>query len=365
MSICGKRRRSRLVEFLQTPRPMRIVCIGGGTGLPVVLSGLRELGDIVTDLEITAVVCVSDNGGSSGVLRQAFNTPAMGDLRNCLVALSTDRSALVDLFQYRLPHGEGLRGHPLGNLIVSGLASRSSSFCEAIREAAKLLHCRGEVLPATESPTTLCAEFADGSVVRGEVEITSHGGSIQRVWIEPGPVPPAQGLLPKLRAADVIVLGPGSLYTSVIPNLLVPGVAEAIRRSSAVKVLISNLVTQPGETGGYSASAHLSAVQEYLGGGAIHFCGVNAGLINDRLLARYRSIGSVQVECDLDAITRRGVTPILADLVDENSTEIRHDPLKLARLITSLRGQQRSSKTVVLRSRRRQTQALPMAASGD
>jgi uncharacterized cofD-like protein len=348
---------------------MRIVCIGGGTGLPVVLQGFRQLAESATnsvpEIETTAVVCVSDNGGSSGILRQAFNTPAMGDLRNCLVALSTDTGPLAGLFQYRLPHGDGLRGHTLGNLIVSGLASRSGSFRGAIREAAKLLHCRGEVLPSTDAPATLCAEFQDGSTVHGEVEIASHGGSIRRIWLEPRGLPPTAGLLRRIRAADVIVLGPGSLYTSVLPNLLVPGVTEAIRRSNAVRIFVSNLVTQAGETTGYSASEHLRTVEEYLDGGAIHFCLLNSARIHNGLLARYRDSGAVPVECDTDVIAKRGVTPVCTGLVDENCTEIRHDSLKLARMIASLAAAQRSSKTVVLKPRRKPMQALPYAASGD
>ena len=319
---------------------MKIVCMGGGTGLPVLLRGLRRLAEAPglarQSIESTAVVCVTDNGGSSGVLRDAFGIPAVGDLRNCLVALAGVDNPLGQLFQHRLGSGEGLLGHAVGNLIVTALCERTGNFCEAIRQAADLLQSKGRIIPVSETPVTLCAQFSDGSVTRGEVEIVRQRRRIRRVWLEPGTASPTPGLLSAILSADVIVLGPGSLYTSIIPNLLTRGVAAAIRCSSALKVLVCNLMTQSGETDELTASEHLAAVAEYLGHGIVQAVVLNGSPIEESLLERYRSAGVRPVENDIDRIFRLGAAPFVADLLQEGALQVRHDSLKLARLIASL-----------------------------
>jgi uncharacterized cofD-like protein len=301
----------------------------------MLLRGLRPHPEIAT----TAMVCVSDNGGSSGRLRRTFSIPAVGDLRNCLVALSDEDNPLAELFQYRFPGDEDAGGHALGNLVMTALLCRTGSLSEAVTHAAKLVQSRGRVLPSTETPATLCAEFERAeceelNIVRGEVEITRQRRPIRRVWLEPDHPEPTPGLLAALLAADVIVLGPGSLYTSTVPNLLVRGVPDAIRESGATVMLVSNLMTQPGESEGYTAADHLSAIEDYLGAGTVHFCLMNSRPIHASRLARYTEASPV--ENDLSAIARHNVLPIAADLLDESTPDVRHDSCKLARLVAEL-----------------------------
>lgn len=320
---------------------MKIVGIGGGTGLPVLLRGLKRLStstprEMEDEISTTAVVCVSDNGGSSGILRQRFGIPAVGDVRNCLVALSEGGTPLADLFQIRLSGDGQLAGHSLGNLIVTALISRLGSLREAIETSASLLQSRGEVLPATEMETTLCAEFQDGSVTRGEAEIVARGSGIRRVWIEPEKPPPGPGVVEKLMQADAIVIGPGSLFTSIVPNLLPAGVAEAIERSPASKFIVGNLMTEPGETAGFSAADHLHVLNMYVCFGIAPICLLNSRPLPRPAVERYAETGSEPVRIDEDQIVREGAVPVFADLLDEQADVVRHDPIKLAQLVVAL-----------------------------
>jgi uncharacterized cofD-like protein len=326
-----------LAAILHANPAMNIVCVGGGTGLPTLLKGVSQIchspgGDEIT---LTAVVCVSDNGGSSGTLRQSFGIPAVGDLRNCLVALASGGSPLGDLFQHRLSRGNGLSGHALGNLVVTALCERTGSLLEAIRQAADLLQSCGHVLPSTEQPVTLCAEFEDRAIVRGEVQIAGRRGRIARVWLEPREMRPTPGLVSAILTADMVVFGPGSLYTSIIPNLLVTGIAEAVRRSEATKVYVCNLMTQPGETDGFTACDHLRELERYCGEGTIDACVLNSGRVSGK-------DGGHAVENDVEAIMRHGTVPVVADLLIEGSSEVRHDSAKLAAVIAML-GRERES----------------------
>jgi uncharacterized cofD-like protein len=308
---------------------LRIVGIGGGTGLPVVLRGLAA----EPNVDVSAIVTVTDNGGSSGRLRESFGVPAVGDLRNCLVALSGRESMFADLFQHRFSTGD-VNGHTLGNLIVAALYQKTGSLQLALEAAGDLLHLNGRVLAATEIPATLCARFQDGSEARGEVQISAVGKRIDQVWLEPQHPGPTAGVLEIIESANVIVLAPGSLFTSLMPNLLVADVAERIRRSSAITILVCNLMTEPAETDGFSASAHVRVLQTCLGDG-IDFCIVNSA--TDRAdSARYRDGGSQPVQADLDAIAELGVIPVEADLFNRADEKVRHNPTKLARLIVSI-----------------------------
>ena len=305
---------------------LRIVGIGGGTGLPMLLAGLAD----DPDVELSAVVTVADNGGSSGRLSESFAMPAVGDLRNCMVALSGS-SRLADVFQYRFAAGGGLEGHSLGNLIVAALFLKTGSLMQAIELASELLPTRGRALAATETPSTLCAAFEDGTTVRGESHITAAGRTIAHVWLEPDNPPASPGVLEALEAADAIVLAPGSLYTSLIPNLLVAGVADAIRRSAAVKIQVCNLMTQPGETDGFSASDHLRVVEQCLGRSVVDFYVVNSALPQ-------QDAGNSQepVLCDLGGIRSLGAIPVMADLLMRQCDKIRHNPAPLGRLIVNI-----------------------------
>lgn len=321
---------------------LRFAGIGGGTGLSVLLRGLKELaggsrsGRPADDLNMSAIVCVSDNGGSSGHLRQSFGIPAVGDLRNCLVALADGDRMLADLFQYRFSGGNGLDGHSLGNLIVTALVQMSGSLGQAVELARAVLHSKGCVLPVTESAPTLCAELDSGEVIRGESQITAARSGIRNVWLEPDSPPPAPGVLQAIACADAVILGPGSLYTSIVPNLLVRGVAEAVRKSQAPKIFVCNLMTQPGETDGFSAATHLQILEKHLGPGAVDICILNARPIERPTEEAYLELSSQAVAWHEDEITRMGVTAVAADVLADEQWKIRHDPGKLARLIVSL-----------------------------
>ncbi len=320
---------------------LKLVGVGGGTGLPVLLRGLKQVSDRpehrtpAAGFELSAIVTVSDNGGSTGKLRQSFGIPAIGDLRNCLAALSGDR-LLAEIFQHRFSGGNGLDGHSLGNLIVTALLQMSGSLGQAVELAKEVLQSTGCVLPVSESAPTLCAEMESGRVVRGEWQITAARNRIRKVWLEPEGPPPSRGVLDALTSADVIILGPGSLYTSIIPNLLVAGVAEALRNSSALKVFVCNLMTQPGETGGFTAADHLRVLETYVGRGVLDIFVLNSRPIEQTAGEIYRENRSEPVQWDGDEIARMGVVPVIADLSSEEQGKVRHDPNKLARLIVSL-----------------------------
>ena len=255
---------------------MRIVGIGGGTGLPVLLKGLNEISNAHTPLDLTAIVTVSDSGGSTGILRRAFNMPAMGDIRNCLISLAAKDSILTSVCQHRFDNPGSFAGHSVGNLILSALYQMSGNFAAAVRQASDLLELKGRVLPATETPVTLCAMYENGAIAEGESDIPKPGLRISRVWLDPDDPAPAPGVLEALEAADAIVLGPGSLYTSIIPNLLVAGVADALKASRAIKIYICNLMTQAGETDGYSAAEHVNQLLEYL---PVDVCVLNSSTV--------------------------------------------------------------------------------------
>jgi len=311
--------------------PLKVVGIGGGTGLPVLLSGLKTLVDLGEErLDITAIVTASDSGGSSGSLRRALNVPAVGDIRNCLVALSDSKSLLTALCSHRFSNANELDGHSVGNLVLSALYQMSGNFCEAVQLAARLLDVNGVVLPSTALSTVLNAEYEDGTVVSGEANIT-RPAPIRRVWLEPAIPMPCPGVLQALTDADVIVLGPGSLYTSVIPNLLVGGVSEAIRRTRAVRLYVCNLMTQPGETDGYSGGDHVTVLRRYLKGARIDGCIINTASAGTGLANRYSASGCEVVSTDEDL----GVELIAAPLLKTDEVKARHDGLALARLIVS------------------------------
>jgi uncharacterized cofD-like protein len=329
---------------------VRIAGIGGGTGLPLVLQGLAELEEIgeAPELCLTGIVCVSDNGGSSGRLREAYDIPALGDLRNCLLGLRPRAPLWRQLFEHRFASGDGLAGHALGNLILTALAQQAGSLRKAIDTVAGAMQICGTVLPATEVPVTLCAEGTDGRLARGECAIAAARMAIERVWLEPRAPRPARGVLEAIGAADVIVLGPGSLFSSVVPPLLVSGVADAIRGSRALRVYVCNLMAEPGETDGFTAADHVRTVQRYLGPTAIDVAIVNTQPPRMHVARRYLAAGAGPVDADAAAIRAMGVQPLEADLLNEEGPCARHDPRALGRLVLDLAGARRR------RHRRRQ-----------
>jgi len=317
----------------------RVVAVGGGTGLPIVLQGLKNFTS-----NLSAIVTVTDAGRSSGRLRADLGVLPPGDIRNCLVALSESSKLLNDLFQYRFTEG-ALEGMPLGNLLIAAMAKVTGSFEAAIRETSRILAIQGKVLPSTYHDVHLSAKLADGNVVEGEVEVRQPGkAAINDVFLNPPDVKANEEAINEILRADLIVIGPGSLYTSVIANLLVPGIPEAIHASKAKKVYVCNIVTQPGQTDGYTAATHIAAIERYLGRQVLDGVLLNSNVPPQVILDRYRDEHAELVRIG-DGITSHRVQVILDDLVEnldqqrivwEKQDLLRHDPEKLASLIWNL-----------------------------
>jgi uncharacterized cofD-like protein len=323
----------------QRARPVRIVALGGGTGLSIVLRGLKEhvasrkkerTPRPIADL--AAVVTVTDDGGSSGRLRREYQVLPPGDIRNCMVALSKDEHLLGQLFQYRFPAGRGLAGHSFGNLFLTALTNVTGDFPEAVRVSAQVLAIRGRIFPSTAQNVTLEAELVDGRIVAGETNISKSRKRIRRVRLVPRRVRPVLEVIEAIRAADLILVGPGSLYTSIIPNLLVEQVTEAILHARATCVYIANLMTQPGETQNYSVADHVHAIYEHTRQGLFDFVVINRTRVTPRLLRRYGAQGAEPVEPSLEELQRMGLRYVTADLLHQDGV-IRHDQARLTNLL--------------------------------
>lgn len=311
-------------------RRPKIVVVGGGTGLSVMLRGLKE-----KPLDITAIVTVADDGGSSGILRNELQIPPPGDIRNVIMALADAEPLLTEVLQYRFSSGTGLAGHSLGNLMLAAMTDIAGDFVTGIRELSKVLAVRGRVLPAAGRAIVLKAEMEDGTVVVGESLIPKAGKKIKRVFVEPDHVEPLPEAIEAIEQADAILIGPGSLYTSIIPNLLVPRLAQAIVDSTAVKLFVCNVMTQPGETDGYSVSDHLKAVQDHIGHRLFDYVIVNDGEIPAEVADKYAEMGAAQVTLDLDEVTRMG-PEVIADRIVLFRTFLRHDAERLSHHIYKL-----------------------------
>ena len=325
---------------------MRVVAIGGGTGLSTLLKGLKRY--VVTPAlaasgqatisELCGVVTVSDDGGSSGRLRKEFNMLPPGDVRNCVVALSEDEALLSRLFQHRFQKGSGLEGHSFGNLFLAALTSITGDFAEAVRLSSEILLTRGHIYPATTSNVELEAEFEDGTRVRGETRITASKGKIRELFLVPPDVQPLPQTLEAIASADLITIGPGSLFTSLIPNLLVRGMGEAIVSSNAVKVYICNLMTQANESLGLSASDHIRALNRHARVQLFDYALINRTPVSPDLKAKYALEGASQITVDLEAIEAIGICPVLGDYLDED-TVARHAADRVASDLMSLMAQ--------------------------
>lgn len=324
---------------------MKVVAIGGGTGLAAVLRGLKphvagpSRGMPVQPLisRLTVVVTVTDEGGSSGRLRRDFRILPPGDIRNCLVALAEDETLFTRLFNYRFPGGQGLRGHSFGNLFLTALTHVTRDFAKAVRVSSETLAIRGEIFPSTLSDVRLKARLRDGRTIEGESRITNTRVPIRRLYIVPGRCQPLPETLAAIEEADLITLGPGSLYTSLIPNLLVRGIPEQIRRSKARKVYIANLMTQPRETLRYTASDHLRALGEHAGHKLFDTVILNTRPLSPALLKRYAVHRAGPVLNDLEQVRALGVEPLCSELLAEDHVA-RHDSPRLARLLLELAG---------------------------
>jgi len=323
----GPRWGEKLLFQYYLKRGPHIVAIGGGTGLSALLRGLKE----VTS-NITAIVTVTDDGGSSGRLRGDLGMLPPGDIRNCLVALADREGAIERLFNYRFPQGGELAGHSLGNLLLAGLTQVSGNLAHAVQEASKVLAVRGQVLPVTLDNVVLVGEMQDGRIIKGETNMVADPAPIKRVFLEPADCKPLKEAIDAIMAADAVILGPGSLYTSVIPNLLVPGISEAIRKSKAKTYYICNIMTQPGETDGYQASQHLKAIIRHCGPGVIDKVIVNNEEISPRLKEKYQAQGAKPVLLDESNFKKLAVEVIQYPLCAQHDLA-RHDPAKIVRVL--------------------------------
>lgn len=316
-------------RFGKSMPDINVVAIGGGTGLSHLLRGLKQ-----HDIDITAIVTVADDGGSTGRIRREFDIPAPGDLRNCIVALADDESLVSELFQYRFDRdGSALKGHSLGNLFITALTQVTGSFEQAVLEFGKVVNIRGRVMPSTLENIDLCAELIDGSTVKGESKITQDQAPIRKVYLapeHPEAYPPA---IDAILNADLIILGPGSLYTSVIPNLLVSGVIEAIKWSRGTTVYACNVATQIGETDHFTATDHVKAVVEYLGRGNLDYAVVNSNRASAEAISPELGVQAVLDEGQIEVYD--GVKIVEADVISDINP-LRHDPAKLARVLVGL-----------------------------
>ncbi len=309
----------------------RVVVIGGGTGLSTMLRGLKKY-----TANIVAIVTVTDDGGSSGRLRTELGVLPPGDIRNCLIALADAEGAMTALLQYRFPSESGtLGGHSVGNLLIAAMNQITGDFDTAIQEISKVLAIRGRVLPSTHTMVTLRAEMENGDIVLGETAIVAHPGRIRRMYLEPpDPLPPKEAI-EAIRQADVVVLGPGSLFTSVIPNLLVPKIVDALSTTEAIRVYVCNVMTQPGETDNFTASDHVRAIEAHAGRRVFDYVLVNTAVPSPELLERYRASGQEMVEPDIDRIRAMGYKVVAGTFISE-SDYVRHDPHRLAEAILKL-----------------------------
>lgn len=331
-------------------RGLRVVAIGGGTGLSTLLKGLKRFAlsppelrsapsDALVISDLSAVVTVSDDGGSSGRLRKELNMLPPGDIRNCIVALSEDEALLSKLFRHRFDKGSGLEGHSFGNLFLAALTSLTSDFSEAVRLSSEILLTRGHIYPATTSNIELEARMEDGTTVRGETKITASSGRIRELFLVPPDVGPMPQTLEAIAHADLITIGPGSLFTSLIPNLLVRGISQAIVESPATKVYVCNLMTQANESLGLTAADHIRALQRHAQKNFFDFALINRTPISNDMKAKYALEGACQIVNDLDAIEDLGVIPVLGDYLEEDGVA-RHNTSRAARDLMQLAAQQ-------------------------
>jgi len=321
--------------MLETMEPLKIVAIGGGTGLSTLLHGLKRYAKNPREVEITAIVTVTDDGGSSGRLRRELNILPPGDIRNCMVALSEDEALLSLLFQYRFARGRGLKGHSFGNLFLTALTNLTGDFAQAVKVSSEILASLGRIYPSTAANVTLEAELENGRIVRGETRISRSKFPIRRIRLAPRACKPLPETLQAIAQADLITFGPGSLFTSLIPNLLVQGIPEAIRNSRALKAYFVNLMSQPGETMGFRASDHVDAINRHTKRPLLDVAVVNTRSISPRQRRKYAAEQAQSVINDMDRMESMGLEVVTADLLGDSDT-VRHDPRVAAEVAVSL-----------------------------
>jgi len=321
------------------PGGVRVVAIGGGTGLSTLLRGLKHYvarrgheSERHPISDLAAVVTVTDDGGSSGRLRREYRVLPPGDIRNCMVALSQDEALLGRLFQYRFHAGRGLRGHSFGNLFLTALSHVTGDFAEAVHVSGKVLAIRGRIFPTTLANVSLEAIMMDGKVVLGETRIVRSEKKIRRLQLRPRRVRPLPEVIEAINQANLILIGPGSLYTSILPNLLVSGVAEAIENSPATLVYLANLMTQPGETDGYSLADHVRVIFAHTRRKFIDWVVASNQPISPEVARRYSKLGAEPVRVDIQDLQRTNVRCLLDNLLEEHGV-VRHNAERLSQLL--------------------------------
>ena len=333
LDIKNGRENETMLEALYRRRKLnrgpKIVAIGGGTGLSMLLKGIKHITN-----NITAVVTVGDDGGSSGRLREEMGVLPPGDIRNCIAALADDEDLVTKLFQYRFKSGEGLEGHSFGNLFLTALCAITGDMVRAVKESSNVLSIRGRVLPSTLDDMKLVAEMEDGRIIHGESNIPEAHGKIKRLFTDPKTCKALEEVIVAIKNADLIILGPGSLYTSVIPNLLIEEIAKEVALSDAKKIYVCNIMTQPGETDGYTVSDHIQALMKHANSRKI----VDTVLVNDfipsNLADKYRMAHSYPVKVDTDSIKRLGVRIFSKKLIEDRKEGlVRHSSHRVARAI--------------------------------
>jgi uncharacterized cofD-like protein len=312
----------------------RVVVIGGGSGLAILLRGLKQLTS-----NITAIVTVSDDGGGSGVLREDLGMLPPGDIRNCIIALANTEPLMEQLLQYRFPEGK-LKGQSFGNLLLAAMNGISVNFEEAIQRVHEILAVSGRVVPVSLMNIHLYGKLYNDVIIKGESKIgkasLQYNSAIERVFIQPAQPPATEEALLAIQQADIIVLGPGSLYTSIIPNLLTDGIVEAIKKSKAKKAYISNVMTQPGETSGMGVKEHVMALQDHSVSGLVDLVFINTGVVDEHVELRYKHEGAqliLSTQEDLDYLRYSGIRPVLDNFIEVKQGYIRHDALKLSKAL--------------------------------
>ncbi|HEU5337141.1 MAG TPA: YvcK family protein [Terriglobales bacterium] len=335
-------------------RPLQVVAMGGGTGLSTLLKGLKHyvaagesaaVGNRRTIAELCAVVTVTDDGGSSGRLRKEFNVLPPGDIRNCIAALSEDEALLSRLFQHRFHAGAGLNGHSFGNLFLTALTAITGDFAEAVKQSSAILATRGHIYPSTTSDVQLEAVMADGSRVRGETNITASTERIVSIHLRPADAQPLPQTLEAIAKADLITIGPGSLFTSLVPNLLVRGIPEAVAASRAVKVFVCNLMTEANESLGLTAADHIRVLHEHAGVRIVDYALVNRTPVPSELKAKYAAEGGSQIEVAVAAIEKQGAKVILGDYLETAAGVARHATDRVTRDLLALVSQVAAAST--------------------
>ncbi|MCZ0703323.1 putative cofD-like protein [Natronobacillus azotifigens] len=312
-------------------RKKKVVVLGGGTGMPVLLRGLKRL-----DIDLTAIVTVADDGGSSGRLRTEMAMPAPGDIRNVIAALSEVEPMMEKLFQHRFTTGNGLTGHSMGNLILAAMNSVTGDFYNGIKEISRVFNVKGNIYPIANQNLFLYAEMEDGEIVIGESKIPKANKVIKRVYVQPETVKPLPEAVRAVLEADLVVIAPGSLYTSTMPNLVVPKVADSLRQTQGKVVYVCNVMTQSGETTGYTATDHAQAIIDHIGKGAMDAIVVHNKPITGDVRKKYAEENAEPVEYDIHRLIHLDIEIIEADIIDDKQTLLRHDTNKVANLLCSL-----------------------------